>query len=143
LTYTDKDNIERTPVVIHRAILGSLDRFMAYLIEETMGAFPTWLAPVQVQILPITDRAKEYGESILAALKEKGVRAEIDNRNEKIGYKIREHKIQKVPYLVIIGDNEVANGTITVNSYKKGDLGNSTLDAFLEMLTEEITKRLR
>ena len=141
LTYTDKDNIERTPVVIHRAILGSLDRFMAYLIEETMGAFPTWLAPVQVQVLPITDRAKEYGESILTSLKEKGVRAEIDNRNEKIGYKIREHKLQKVPYMLIIGDKEVANGDINVNSYKKGDLGNSTLAQFEEMILNEIDTR--
>ncbi|MBO4277779.1 MAG: threonine--tRNA ligase [Clostridia bacterium] len=143
LTYTDKDNIERTPVVIHRAILGSLDRFMAYLIEETIGAFPTWLAPVQVQVLPITDRAKEYGESILASLKEKGVRAEIDNRNEKIGYKIREHKLQKVPYMLIIGDKEVANGDVNVNSYKKGDLGNCTLAAFEETLKAEIDSRAR
>ncbi|MBR0231631.1 MAG: threonine--tRNA ligase [Clostridia bacterium] len=141
LTYTDKDNVERTPVVIHRAILGSLDRFMAYLIEETMGAFPTWLAPVQVQVLPITDRAKEYGESILASLKEKGVRAEIDNRNEKIGYKIREHKLQKVPYMLIIGDKEVANGDINVNSYKKGDLGNTTLAQFEEEIVNEINTR--
>ena len=141
LTYTDKDNVERTPVVIHRAILGSLDRFMAYLIEETMGAFPTWLAPVQVEVLPITDRAKEYGEGILESLKAKGVRAEIDNRNEKIGYKIREHKLQKVPYMVIIGDKEVAEGGITVNSYKKGDLGSTTLQAFEELLDDEIKNR--
>lgn len=141
LTYTDKDNVERTPVVIHRAILGSLDRFMAYLIEETMGAFPTWLAPTQVEVLPITDRAKEYGEGILESLKAKGVRAEIDNRNEKIGYKIREHKLQKVPYMVIIGDKEVAEGGITVNSYKKGDLGSTTLQAFEELLDDEIKNR--
>ena len=141
LTYTDKDNVERTPVVIHRAILGSLDRFMAYLIEETMGAFPTWLAPTQVEVLPITDRAKEYGEGILESLKAKGVRAEIDNRNEKIGYKIREHKLQKVPYMVIIGDKEVAEGGITVNSYKKGDLGSTTLQAFEALLDDEIKNR--
>ena len=106
-----------------------------------MGAFPTWLAPVQVQVLPITDRAKEYGESILDSLKEKGIRAEIDNRNEKIGYKIREHKLQKVPYMLIIGDIEVANGDINVNSYKKGDLGNSTLAQFEDMILNEISAR--
>ena len=96
---------------------------------------------MQVEILPITDRAREFGESILGKLKEMGVRAEIDNRNEKVGYKLREHKLMKIPYLIVIGDKEVASGDITVNSYKKGDLGTQPLDSFLAMLKDEIDTR--
>ena len=114
LTYTDKDNVERTPVVIHRAILGSLDRFMAYLIEETMGKFPTWLAPVQVKLLPITDRNNEYTDKIESMLKELGVRCESDKRQEKTGYKIREAQLMKIPYMLVIGDKEQEDGTVAV-----------------------------
>ncbi len=138
LTYIDKDGKERTPVVLHRAILGSLDRFMAYLIEETMGAFPTWLAPEQVRILPITDRTVDYSNELAAKLEEYGVRVEVDARNEKIGFKIREAQMQKIPYMLVIGDKEAEEGTVAVRSRKEGDLGAMALDTFIAKITEEI-----
>ncbi len=143
LTYIDKDGKERTPVVLHRAILGSLDRFMAYLIEETMGAFPTWLAPEQVRILPITDRTIEYSEQLAAKLAEHDIRVEVDSRNEKIGFKIREAQMQKIPYMLVIGDKEAEEGTVAVRSRKEGDLGAQPVDAFLEKICEEIRTKER
>ncbi len=109
LTYTDTDGSDKTPVVLHRAILGSLDRFMAYLIEETMGAFPAWLAPVQVKVLPVTDRAGEYADQVEAKLSAAGFRVEVDHRSEKLGYKIREAQGQKIPYMVVVGDKDMEN----------------------------------
>ena len=141
LEYTGADNEKHRPVMIHRVVLGSVERFIGVITEHFAGAFPTWLAPKQVVILPITDRAKEYGEQILARLNALGIRADIDNRNEKIGYKLREHKLMKVPYALVIGDKEVADGSITVNSYKKGDLGTKALDDFIAELTDEISSR--
>jgi threonyl-tRNA synthetase len=138
LTYIDKDGKERTPVVLHRAILGSLDRFMAYLIEETMGAFPTWLAPVQVKVLTITDRANDAAQAVMDRLESVGVRAEIDLRNEKIGFKIREAQMMKIPYMLVIGDKEAENGTVAVRSRKEGDLGTMPVDAFVEKVLEEV-----
>ena len=143
LTYIDKDGKERTPVVLHRAILGSLDRFMAYLIEETMGAFPTWLAPEQVRILPITDRTVEYSEQLAAKLEDLGIRVEVDARNEKIGFKIREAQMQKIPYMLVIGDKEAEEGTVAVRSRKEGDLGAQTFDAFAGKITEEVRNKTR
>ena len=143
LTYIDKDGKERTPVVLHRAILGSLDRFMAYLIEETMGAFPTWLAPEQVRILPITDRTVEYSEQLAAKLEDLGIRVEVDGRNEKIGFKIREAQMQKIPYMLVIGDKEAEEGTVAVRSRKEGDLGAQTFEAFAEKITEEVRTKAR
>ncbi|MBQ3986820.1 MAG: threonine--tRNA ligase, partial [Oscillospiraceae bacterium] len=116
LTYIDRDGSEKTPVVLHRAILGSLDRFMAYLIEETMGAFPTWIAPDQVKVMTITDRVNDYALSVTEKLCALGVRAEADLRNEKIGYKIREHQSMKVPYMLVIGDKEAENGEVSVRT---------------------------
>ena len=141
LTYIDKDGKERTPVVLHRAILGSLDRFMAYLIEETMGAFPTWLSPEQVRILPITDRTVAYSNAIAEKLSDAGVRAEVDARNEKIGFKIREAQMQKTPYMLVIGDKEAEEGTVAVRSRKDGDLGTQTVDAFLAKILDEIKQK--
>ena len=106
LTYIDKDDKERTPVVLHRAILGSLDRFMAYLIEETMGAFPTWLAPVQVKVLPLSEKFLDYAGAVDKQLKSAGIRSEVDGRSEKIGYKIREATGKKIPYMLIVGAKE-------------------------------------
>ena len=143
LTYIDKDGKERTPVVLHRAILGSLDRFMAYLIEETMGAFPAWLAPVQVKILTITDRANEAAEAIRAKYEDLGIRVETDMRNEKIGFKIREAQMMKIPYMLILGDQEVENGTVAVRSRKEGDLGAMPVDAFAEKILEEVRTRAK
>lgn len=143
LTYIDKDGKERTPVVLHRAILGSLDRFMAYLIEETMGAFPTWLAPEQVRILPITDRTVEYSEQLAGKLEELGIRVEVDSRNEKIGFKIREAQMQKIPYMLVIGDKEAEEGTVAVRSRKEGDLGAQSFESFAEKITEEVRTKAR
>ncbi|MBQ9889812.1 MAG: threonine--tRNA ligase [Firmicutes bacterium] len=141
LVYMDKDSVERTPVVIHRAILGSLDRFMAYLIEETMGAFPTWLAPVQVKILPVTDRACEYAVDICEKLEALGYRAEVDNRNEKTGRKIRDAQIEKVPYMIVVGDRDMENSTLAPRHRAEGDLGTMTYDQFLAILKDDVDNK--
>ena len=143
LTYIDSNGEEKTPVVLHRAILGSLDRFMAYLIEETMGAFPTWLAPVQAKFLPVTDRANEYCEKVAAQLEEQGFRTEVDYRNEKIGRKIRDAQTEKVPYMVIVGDRDMENGTVSPRHRADGDLGAMTLDAFTAVLKDVVDNKLQ
>ena len=142
LTYIDTDGKERTPVVIHRAILGSLDRFMAYLIEETMGNFPTWLSPVQVKILPITDRAHAWSNEVAEKLEALGIRTEVDLRNEKLGYKIREAQMEKVPYKLVIGDKEAEQGTVAVRT-REVDKGAMPLGDFIAKLTEEINTKSR
>ena len=143
LKYIDSDGGEKTPVVIHRAILGSLDRFMAYLIEETMGAFPAWLAPVQVKLLTITDRANAYAAEFEDALIDAGVRVELDDRNEKIGKKIREATLEKAPYMLVIGDRDVENGTVSVRTRAGEDLGAMPRAEFVEKITDEIKNKTR
>ena len=144
LKYADKNGEEQTPVVLHRAILGSLDRFMAYLIEETMGAFPAWLAPVQVKVLPITDRALDYANELSAALDARGFRVEVDDRNEKIGKKIRETTLEKVPYMLVVGDRDIENKTVSVRTRGGEDLGAMSLEEFSAKLGEEVrTKAIR
>ena len=143
LTYIDKDNNEHTPVVIHRAILGSLDRFMAYLIEETMGAFPVWLAPVQALVMPITDRVNDYATQVADQLSGLGYRVETDLRNEKIGYKIREAQLEKTPYMLIVGDKEAQSGAVSVRTRSGEDLGAMPLDAFIARLKEEVDNKVR
>ena len=143
LVYIDKDNQERTPVVIHRAILGSLDRFMAYLIEETMGNFPLWLAPVQVKVLPISDKFMDYAEKVNAALEDAGIRVELDRRGEKIGYKIREAQQQKVPYMVIVGQKEAESGTLSIRNRAGEETHDVAEDAFIAQLKEEIRSKAR
>ena len=143
LVYIDKDNQERTPVVLHRAILGSLDRFMAYLIEETMGNFPLWLAPVQVKVLPISDKFMDYAEKVNAALEDAGIRAELDRRGEKIGYKIREAQQQKVPYMVIVGQKEAESGTLSIRSRAGEETHDVAEEAFIAQLKEEIRSKAR
>ena len=123
LEYIGEDGKAHRPVVIHRAILGTLDRFMAFLIEETKGAFPTWLAPVQVKVLPISDKHLEYANKVKEALQDKEVRVEVDDRAEKIGYKIREAQLQKVPYMLVVGDKEQEAGEVGVRNRKDGDVG--------------------
>ena len=142
LTYIDKDNSERTPVVLHRAILGSLDRFMAYLIEETMGAFPVWLAPEQVRILPISEKFLDYASSVHEKLQNAGIRAELDERSEKIGYKIREAQNEKIPYMLIVGQKEAEEGLVAVRSRYGGDLGQTTADEFLNRIETEIKEKV-
>ena len=143
LTYIDKDNNEHTPVVIHRAILGSLDRFMAYLIEETMGAFPVWLAPVQALVMPITDRVNDYATQVADQLSGLGYRVETDLRNEKIGYKIREAQLEKTPYMLVVGDKEAQSGAVSVRTRSGEDLGAMPLDAFIARLKEEVDNKVR
>ena len=138
LKYADKNGEEQTPVVLHRAILGSLDRFMAYLIEETMGAFPAWLAPVQVKVLPITDRALDYANELSAALDARGFRVEVDSRNEMIGKKIRETTLEKVPYMLVVGDRDIENKTVSVRTRGGEDLGAMSLEEFSAKLDEEV-----
>ena len=138
LTYIGEDGKEHRPVVIHRAILGSLDRFMAFLIEETKGAFPVWLSPVQVKILPITDKHVEYSKELQEKMQKLGLRVEVDDRNEKTGYKIREAQLSKVPYMLIIGDKEVENNTISVRNRKDGDLGQISKEEFINKILKEV-----
>ena len=134
LQYADKNGEEQTPVVLHRAILGSLDRFMAYLIEETMGAFPCWLAPVQVKVLPVTDRAADYAREISSYLDDHGFRVEVDERNEKIGKKIRETTLEKVPFMLVVGDRDMENKTVSVRTRAGEDLGAMSLEDFAAKL---------
>ena len=141
LTYIDSNGEEKTPVVIHRAILGSLDRFMAYLIEETMGAFPTWLAPVQAKFLPVTDRAADYCAEQAKKLEEQGFRTEVDYRNEKIGRKIRDAQTEKVPYMVIVGDRDMENGTVSPRHRADGDLGAMSVDEFSALLKRVVDNK--
>ncbi len=143
LTYVDSDGVEKTPVVLHRAILGSLDRFMAYLIEETMGAFPLWLSPVQVKVMTITSRSDEAAKAVTEKLEKAGLRVECDLRNEKIGFKIREAQVQKIPYMLVLGDKEVESGTVAVRSRKEGDLGAMTVEALIEKLCAEVESKAR
>ena len=138
LEYIGEDGKAHRPVVIHRAILGSSDRFMAFLIEETKGAFPTWLAPVQVKILPISDKHLEYANKVKETLQEKDLRVEVDDRAEKIGYKIREAQLQKVPYMLVVGDKEEQEGKVGVRDRKQGDIGAIPLDEFVSKIEEEV-----
>ena len=141
LKYIGADNAEHRPVVIHRAIFGSFERFMALLLEHYTGALPLWLAPVQAVVVPIADRHLPYAEQVLAALKAGGLRAELDRRQEKIGYKIREAQLQKIPYMLVIGDREAADGTVAVRTRAGGDQGARAVEAFLGAAREEIASR--
>lgn len=140
-TYIAEDGSRQVPVMLHRAILGSLERFIGILIEQHAGTFPLWLSPVQVVILNITDRHTEYASQIMLDLEKQGIRVKLDLRNEKIGFKIREHSMQRVPYLVIIGDKELEQQSITVRTQKGDDLGSLTIHEFTERLKQEITGR--
>ena len=137
LNYIGEDGKEHRPVVIHRAILGSSDRFMSFLIEETKGAFPTWLAPLQVKILTIADRHIEYADKLEEKLERMGVRVEVDCREEKMGYKIREAQLQKIPYMLVVGDKEVEENKVSVRSREKGDLGSIDVEEFLNKIKDE------
>ncbi|MGZ5053751.1 MAG: threonine--tRNA ligase [Methylobacter sp.] len=140
-TYIAEDGSRQVPVMLHRAILGSLERFIGILIEQHAGTFPLWLSPVQVVVLNITDRHAEYASQIMLDLEKQGIRAKIDLRNEKIGFKIREHSMQRIPYLVIIGDKELEQQRITVRTQKGDDLGSLSIHEFTERLKQEITGR--
>ncbi len=139
--YIAEDNSKQTPVMIHRAILGSIERFIGILIEHYAGLFPLWLAPVQVVLLNITDRQADYVQEVAKTLRNNGFRAECDLRNEKIGFKIREHTLQRVPYLLVIGDREVETCTLAVRDRHGADLGTVALPAFMAQLRDAVTHR--
>ena len=138
LEYVGEDGEKHRPVVIHRAILGSSDRFISFLLEETKGILPTWLSPVQVKVMPITDKQRDYSKGIYERLLKDGIRVELDDRSEKIGYKIREAQLQKIPYMLIIGDKEIEAGAVGVRSRKDGDIGQMPTEEFMKNLKEEI-----
>jgi threonyl-tRNA synthetase len=142
LKYIGADNAEHRPVVIHRAIFGSFERFIAMLLEHYGGALPLWLAPVQTIVLPISDRHLEYAASVRDQLKAAGLRADLDERQEKIGYKIREAQLQKVPYMLVVGDREAADGTVSVRTRKGGDQGSQALQLFIDRALVEIRERV-
>ena len=143
LEYVGADGEKHRPVMIHRVVFGSIERFIGVITEHFAGAFPTWLAPVQVKVMPITDRAADYAKSVAALLNEHDIRVETDLRNEKIGYKIREAQGQKIPYMLIVGDKEAENGTVSVRTRSGGDEGAVALDDFIAKITEEIASRAR
>lgn len=138
LEYTGADGEKHRPIMVHRVAFGSVERFIGILIEHFAGAFPTWLAPVQVKVLPISDKYAKYGEKVQNALKEAGIRSEIDTRSEKIGYKIREAQTRKIPYMLVVGAKEEEEGLVSVRSRKEGDLGQRDLDTFIKDVKEEI-----
>jgi threonyl-tRNA synthetase len=137
LEYTAADGSKRRPVMVHRVAFGSIERFIGILTEHFAGAFPLWLAPVQAIVLPITDRARSLAESLSETLKNAGIRAETDQRNEKIGYKIREAQLQKIPYMLVLGDKEAESGAVSVRTRSGGDMGVMTTDDFLAKIIGE------
>ena len=141
LTYVGADGEDHVPVMIHRVVFGSIERFIGVITEHYAGAFPTWLSPVQVKVMPITDRAADYAKQVAEKLAALGVRAETDLRNEKIGYKIREAQMQKIPYMLVVGDREAESGKVAVRTRKGEDLGAMDFDAFAEKIGNEIKTR--
>ena len=141
LEYTGADDEKHRPIMIHRVAFGSIERFIGILIEHFAGAFPTWLAPVQVKVLPISDKYMDYAEKVTKELFDVGIRAEVDTRSEKIGYKIREAQTQKIPYMLVVGQKEAEEGTVSVRSRFAGDEGSSTLDVFMDKIKKEIASR--
>lgn len=141
LAYVDEEGRERRPVMIHRAIMGSLERFIGILVEHYAGAFPLWLAPVQVRVLPIADRHHTYARHVLDVLTAAGFRAEADQRNEKVNFKIRQAQVEKVPYMLVVGDREAAEGTVAVRSRDRGDEGPQSLPAMLDRLADEMVRK--
>ena len=142
MEYTDKDGAKKTPYIIHRTSIGCYERTLAYLIEKYAGAFPTWLAPTQVKILNIADAHLEYARSVKEKLESYGLRVELDDRNEKIGKKIRDAQLEKVPYSVIVGDNEAASGSVAVRKRFVGDQGSIALDEFIKNIMQEVTSKV-
>ncbi|MFQ8660838.1 MAG: threonine--tRNA ligase [Clostridia bacterium] len=141
LEYIGEDGKAHRPVVIHRAILGSSDRFISFLLEETKGNLPVWVAPVQVKILPITDNQHDYAYKVKEKLQVKGIRVEVDDRNEKTGYKIREAQLQKIPYMLIVGEKEVEANTVSIRSREEGDIGVKVVDDFVEEILEKVENK--
>ena len=141
LEYVGEDGEKHRPVMIHRALLGSIERFIGVITEHFAGAFPTWLSPVQVKVLPITDRAAAYADQVAAQLDQAGYRVEVDHRNEKIGKKIREAQLEKIPYMLVVGDKEAESGQVAVRARSKGDLGAMDFAAFLAHLKQVVDEK--
>jgi threonyl-tRNA synthetase len=139
--YIDTDGQPKRPVVIHRVIYGSYERFIGLLVEHYAGAFPTWLAPVQARVLPISEKHAEYGRAVYGKLRAAGVRAELDDRNEKLGYRIREAQLAKVPYMLVVGGREAEQGTVSLRRRSGEDAGALPLDRVLADLSREIASR--
>ena len=141
LTYTGADNADHRPVMIHRALMGSFERFIGILIEHYAGEFPLWLAPVQARVLPLADRHNDYAREVAAALAEAGLRAELDDRTESVGRKIREAELRKVPYMLVVGDREAENRAVALRRHREGDLGTVPLDEAVARLAGEASER--
>jgi threonyl-tRNA synthetase len=141
LEYIGEDNKSHRPIMIHRALFGSLERFFGVLIEHYAGAFPLWLAPVQVAVLPITDRVNEYAEKVAAELRGANLRVEVNLRSEKIGAKIRDAQMQKVPFMLVLGDRELEQGNVAVRERSKGDIGVMSTSDFVEMARKLVEVR--
>ena len=143
MEYVDADGKKKHPYIIHRTSLGCYERTLAYLIEKYAGALPLWMMPTQVRVLPITDRAHDYAESVVAQLKASGIRVEGDFRSEKLGYKIREAQKEKIPYMLVVGDKEAENGTVAVRTRSGGDEGVMALADFIAQCRAEIDEKSR
>ena len=143
MEYVDSDGTKKNPYIIHRTSIGCYERTLALLIEKYAGAFPMWLAPVQVKLIPIADRHTDYAKEVMSKLEAVGMRVELDDRNEKIGYKIREARMQRIPYMLVMGDNEVSDGTLSVRSRKDGDLGAKSVEDFIRDALVEINTKAR
>ena len=141
LEYTGEDGAKHRPVMIHRVVLGSIERFIGVITEHFAGAFPAWLAPVQVKVLPVTDRAEDYARQVSAKLEELGFRTEVDERNEKIGKKIREATLEKVPFMLVVGDRDMENGTVSPRRRSGEDLGAMSMDQFAALLGDEVKSK--
>ncbi|HEX8334648.1 MAG TPA: His/Gly/Thr/Pro-type tRNA ligase C-terminal domain-containing protein, partial [Segetibacter sp.] len=141
LTYTGEDNAKHRPVMIHRAPFGSMERFIALLIEQCAGKFPLWLAPTQATILPISDKFLPYAQDVQKQLQAQDIRVELDDRNEKIGKKIREAEMNKIPYMFVVGEKEMNEGKVAVRKQSKGDIGTQTISEVLEFLKEEVQSK--
>ena len=142
LEYTAEDNSKKTPVMIHRAPFGSLERFTAVLIEHTAGHFPLWLTPDQVAILPISEKYNDYAKKVAADLDAAGVRALIDDRNEKIGRKIRDNELKRVPYMIVVGEKEAADGLVSMRKQGGGEQATMTIDEFAKRINDEVAQQL-
>ena len=143
MSYIDKDGNKKIPFVIHRSSIGCYERTIAMLIEKYAGAFPTWLAPVQVKVLPLSDKYNDYTAKVVSELRNNGIRVEADYRTEKIGYKIREARLERVPYIFVVGEKEEANNEVAVRSRKKGEEGPIALNTIVARISEEIAKKER
>jgi len=143
LEYIAEDGKKHQPLMVHRALFGSVERFFGILLEHYAGAFPVWLAPVQAIVLPITDRQNEYAQQVTDRLKQAGIRVELDNRSEKVNLKIRDAQLQKVPYMLVVGDREAQNASVSVRNRKHGDQGAQSVDAFLASIQELIATKAR